>query len=348
MSAFASLSTAALKGFFRDKVAFFFSFAFPLMFIVIFGLIFSDSGTQRIELGVTGEGPVIQALESTGALELTEFDTFQEGFVRVRDGDLPAMIAVEGRNVTLRFAASDQNAAATVRGIVEGVVNDVNLRSAGVEPLYSVRAQQVEDSSLKPIQFIVPGMMSWGVALGAVFGSAFTLVSWRRKQVLRRIRSAPVGIFTVLGSRLVATLMIGIVQAIVFIGVGTLPVFGLQLAGRWWLGIPILLLGIIAFFAVGLVIGAVCKTEEATSGVANAIIVPMAFLSGVFFPLDGAPGWMQAVSDFMPLKHMNEGISAFLVGNQGAEALLTPSLVLAGVTVLMLAIAAKVFNWESS
>ncbi len=348
MSAFTSLSSAALKGFFRDKVALFFSFAFPLMFIVIFGLLFADQGAEQIEIGVTGDGPVIQALESTGAFDLTEFDTFQEGFAQVRDGELPAVVAVEGSTVTLRFAASDQTAAATVRGIVEGVVNDVNLRSAGVEPQFQVRAQQVEDSSLKPIQFIVPGMMSWGVALGAVFGSAFTLVSWRKKQVLRRIRSAPIGIFTVLGSRLVATMMIGIVQAIVFIGVGTLPLFGLQLAGRWWLAIPVLLLGIIAFFAVGLVIGAFCKTEEATSGVANAVIVPMAFLSGVFFPLDGAPGWMQTISDFMPLKHMNEGVSAFLVNNQGPEALVMPSVVLAGFTVLMLAIAAKVFNWESS
>ncbi|CAN5762256.1 hypothetical protein BH23ACT12_BH23ACT12_12100 [soil metagenome] len=232
----------------------------------------------------------------------------------------------------------ESNAAAIV---VEGVVNDVNLRSAGVQPRFRVRAQQVEDSSLKLIQFIVPGMMSWGVALGAVFGSAFTLVNWRKKQVLRRIRAAPVGIFTVLGSRLVATMMIGIVQAIVFIGVGTLPVFGLQLAGRWWMAAPILLLGIIAFFAVGLVIGAVCKTEEATSGVANAVIVPMAFLSGVFLPLDGAPGWMRTISDFMPLKHMNEGISTFLVSNQGVDALVIPSLVLAGFTVLMLAIAER-------
>jgi ABC-2 type transport system permease protein len=348
MSAFTSLSSAALKGFFRDKVALFFSFAFPLMFIVIFGLIFSDEGAEKIEIGITGSGPVISALESTGAFELKEFDSFQEAFAQVEEGEIPAVVAAEGNNITLRYAASDQIAAATVRGIVEGVVNDVNLRSTGAEPRYQVRAAQVEDSSLKPIQFIVPGMMSWGVALGAVFGSAFTLVSWRKKQVLRRIRSAPVNIFTVLGSRLVATLMIGVVQAVVFIGVGMLPFFGLKLSGQWWLAIPLLLLGIVAFFAVGLLIGSVCKTEEATSGVANAVIVPMAFLSGVFFPLDGAPSWMVAVSDFMPLKHMNEGMSDFLVRTEGPAALVNPALVLTGFTVVTLLVAARVFKWESS
>lgn len=348
MSAFTALSSAALKGFFRDRVALFFSFAFPLLFIVIFGLIFSDAGTDRIEIGVVGEGPVIDALESTEAFEMQRFDNFQEAFARVRDGDLPAVVAAEGENITLRFAASDQTAAATARGIVEGVVNEVNLRAAGVEPAFRVRAQQVEDSSLKPIQFIVPGMMSWGVALGAVFGSSFTLVTWRKKHVLRRIRSAPVNVGLVLTSRLVATVMIGIVQAIVFIGIGTLPVFGLQLSGRWWLGIPVLLMGIVAFFAVGLLIGAVCKTEEAASGVANAVIVPMAFLSGVFFPLDQAPEWMRSISRYMPLRHMNEGISNFLVQSESAGALVSPLLFLLGFTVIMAAIAAKVFRWEAA
>ncbi len=348
MSAFSSLSSAALKGFFRDKVAVFFSFAFPLMFIVIFGLIFSDAGTNKIEIGVVGEGPVITALDSTGALELTEFDNFQEAFQKVKDGDLPAVVAAEGNTVTLRYAASDQTAAATVRGIVAGVVNDVNLRSSGATATYRVQAQQVEDTTLKPIQFIVPGMMAWGVALGAVFGSAFTLVSWRKKQVLRRLRSAPINIFVILGSRLVATMMIGVVQAAVFIGVGTLPVFGLKLSGTWWMSLPILLLGIVAFFAVGLVIGSFCKTEEAASGVANAVIVPMAFLSGVFFPLDGAPSWMQTVSKFMPLRHMNDGMSDFLVRGDGAQALVSPSLILVGFTVLMLLLASKLFSWDAS
>lgn len=348
MSAFSSLSSAALKSFFRDRVALFFSFAFPLMFIVIFGLLFSGGDGGRIEIAVVGEGPVVDALEGTEAFDMRRFDSFQEAFARVRDGDLPAVVAAEGDTVTVRYAASDQNAAATVRGIVEGVVNEINLTSAGVEPAFRVRAQQVEDSSLKPIQFIVPGMMSWGVALGAVFGSSFTLVTWRRKQVLRRIRSAPVNIGVVLSSRLLATIMIGIVQAVVFIGVGLLPVFGLQLSGRWWLGMPILLLGIVAFFAVGLLIGAVCKTEEAASGVANAVIVPMAFLSGVFFPLDQAPDWMRSVSRFMPLRHMNDGMSAFLVRGESVGALASPSLFLVLFTIVTTVIAARAFKWEAA
>lgn len=347
MSAFFSLSVAALKGFFRDKVALFFSFAFPLMFIVIFGVFFSGTGSDPFEVAVVGDGPVMTALEQTGAFDLQRYDTFQEAFTRVADGTHPALVAEEGTIVTVRFAAGAQNAAATVRGVVDGVVNRVNLQAADAPAVFQVNALQVEDTSFEPIQFIVPGIMSFGVALGAVFGSAFTLVVWRKSQVLRRIRSAPVSTTTVLGSRLVATLLIGVAQAALFITVG-ITVFGLQLPGRWWLAIPILLLGIVAFFAVGLVIGALCKTEEATSGVTNAIILPMSFLSGVFIPLEVAPAWIRQVSEFMPLKHMNEAIVDIWVRGEGVQSLGVPSLILAGFAAVMVLIAARVFRWEAS
>lgn len=188
--------------------------------------------------------------------------------------------------------------------------------------------------------------MSWGVAITAVFGAALTLVSWRRKQVLRRIRLAPVSAATVLTSRVVVTVGVAMVQAVVFVGIGLLPVFGLKLTGTWWLAIPVFLLGILAFFAIGMLVGAFCRTEEAASGAANIVTLPMGFLSGTFFPIDQAPGWMQTVSNALPLRHMNDGIMDFLVRGQGAEALLLPCVVLIGFTLVVGTIAAKVFQWE--
>jgi len=348
MSAFQALSAAAVKGFLRDKVSLFFTFAFPLMFIVIFGLVFGNAGTEQLTVGLVGEGPAVTGLKASGAFEFERFDDFDEAIQKVRDGDLPGAILARGTEIELRFAASDQTAAATIRGITSGVVDSLNVMASGQPPTFKLSSQQVEDSSLKPIQFIGPGMMSWGVAIGAVFGSAFTLVTWRKKQVLRRIRSAPVSIFTVLSSRLVTSIAIGVVQMVIFIGVAMLPLFGFKLSGSWWLSIPVLVMGVIAFFAVGLVIGAICKTEEAASGVANALIVPMAFLSGVFIPLDAAPGWMRSIANFMPLKHMNDGMVDFLVRGQGPGAMVLPCAVLLALTLVMAFVASRVFNWEAA
>lgn len=348
MTAFKSLAVAGLKGFYRDKATLFFAFIFPLMFLVVFGLIFRDAGAEKIKLGVVGNGPVIVALDRTGAVAFERFNDLDAAVRKVRDGDLPAMVAERGETVTLRFAASDAIRAGTVRGIVEGVVSQVNQVETGQPPKYRVDATNVEDSSLKPIQYITPGLMSWGVAVTATFGAALTLVAWRKKQVLRRIRLAPVNVSTVLSSRILVTFGVAIVQAAIFIGIGSLPLFGLQLTGTWWLAIPVFLLGILAFFAIGMLVGSFCKTEEAATGAANIVVLPMAFLSGTFFPIDQAPDWLQGVSKVFPLRHMNDGIMDFLVRGQSASALLVPCLVLIGFTLALGVISARVFQWEDS
>jgi ABC-2 type transport system permease protein len=346
MTAFKSLARAMVKIFYRDKATLFFTFVFPLMFLVVFGLLFRDAGATKTEIGVVGDGPVIAGLEQTGALELTRFDSVDEAVQQVRDGELPAMVAQDGDEITYRFAQSDQTQAGVVTGIVSGVVGHVNQAVTNQQPRYVLDAANVEDSSLKPIQYITPGIMSWGVAVTAVFGAALTLVSWRKKQVLRRIRLAPVSATTVLSARVVVTVGVAIVQALVFIGVGVLPLFGLRLTGTWWLAIPVFLLGILAFFAIGMLVGAFCKTEEAATGAANIVVLPMAFLSGTFFPIDQAPPWMQSVSNAFPLRHMNDGIMDFLVRGQGPSALVLPCLVLTGFVLVVGTIAAKVFQWE--
>lgn len=346
MIAFRSLALAMLKGFYRDKTTLFFTFVFPLMFLVVFGLLFRDAGTSKIDLGVVGDGPVITALERTGAFNIERHSSFDEAVGKVRDGDLPAVVAEDGDHVTYRFAASDQTQAGQISGIVQGVVSQVNQRSTGEQPRFAIDASNVEDSSLKPIQYITPGIMSWGVAVTAVFGAALTLVSWRRKQVLRRIRLAPIHASTVLSSRVLVTIGVAVLQVVVFLGIGSLPVFGLRLTGTWALAIPVFLLGVLAFFAIGMLVGAFCKTEEAATGAANIVVLPMAFLSGTFFPIDQAPPWLRTVSEIFPLRHMNDGIMDFLVRGQGASALLLPCLVLAGFILVVGAIAAKVFQWE--
>lgn len=346
MTAFKSLATAMVKIFYRDKATLFFTFVFPLMFLVVFGLLFRDVGASKTEIGVVGDGPVITGLEQTGALELTRFDTVDEAVQKVRDGDLPAMVAEDGDRITYRFAQSDQTQASVVTGIVQGVVSHMNQQATGQPERFTIDGSNVEDSSLKPIQYITPGIMSWGVAVTAVFGAALTLVSWRKKQVLRRIRLAPVAASTVLSARVVVTVGVAIVQALVFIGVGVLPLFGLKLTGTWWLAIPVFLLGILAFFAIGMLVGAFCKTEEAATGAANIVVLPMAFLSGTFFPIDQAPPWIRTISNVFPLRHMNDGIMDFLVRGQGASALVLPCLVLSGFILVVGFIAAKVFQWE--
>ena len=66
MRAFSSLSTAMLKGFYRDKLSLFFAILFPLFFIVIFGTVFANSGAARPQVIEIGAVPLIDTLPRGG------------------------------------------------------------------------------------------------------------------------------------------------------------------------------------------------------------------------------------------------------------------------------------------
>jgi ABC-2 type transport system permease protein len=346
VSAFKSLSIAMAKGFFRDKATLFFTFLFPLMFLIIFGLLFRDSGTDKIKIGVVGSGPVVSALSQIPAVEVQRFDTEDAAVAEVKAGDLPGAVVQNGNTIELRFAASDQTRAGIVQGLVSSVVDQSNIAATGQPPRFTFRPSQVEDESLNAIQYLTPGILSWAVASAGVFGSALTFVAWRKKQVLRRLRLAPVSPLTVLSSRIGVTVGIAIAQAVLFVGVALLPMFGLKLAGTWALAIPVFLLGMLAFFSIGLLVGAFSKTEESATAAAQIVVLPMAFLSGTFFPIDRSPGWLQTVSEIFPLRHMNDGMQDFLVRDKGIEALWLPCGILLAFTVVVGFIATRVFRWD--
>jgi ABC-2 type transport system permease protein len=348
MNSFRSLSIAMLKGFLRDRGTLFFALLFPLVLLIILGLVLGNQGASKTDIGLVGAGPVISSLAHSAAVQAEWFDDIRSAEKKVRSGDLPAVVMELGDQVQLRYAASDQVQAATVQRLVAGATSETNLAATGQPPRFVVNASQIEDQALRPIQYMTPGILCWSVAMGAVFGAALTFVNWRRKQVLRRLQLSPVSVWTVLTSRIVVTLVLALVQAVVFVGVALLPILGLHLSGQWWLGIPLLLIGTLAFFSVGMLLGAFCKTEEAASGAANLIILPMAFLSGAFFPLDHTPPWLQSLSLVLPMRHLNDGMTAVLVRGRGVEAILVPCIVLIGFTVVVGVLAAKVFRWEDN
>ncbi|MGH3311969.1 MAG: ABC transporter permease [Streptomyces sp.] len=249
MSAYAALTGAGYRAQIRDKATLFFTFAFPLIFLVVFGVIFSG--------------------------------------------------------------------------------------------------QDVDETGRPYISYIAPGVMSWGVATAAVFSVAFTLMQWRRDDLLRLIRMTPTRLPSVLGSRYVLALAVGVVQAVLFVGIAMLPPFGLELNGDWPLVLPALVFGITAFLTIGVVIGSVADTPEAVAAIANCLMVPMAFLSGSFLPIDMLPSWLQTMSRILPLRYLNDAAAAALTGRGDMGDIVMGCGGLIAFTVIFGAVALKTFRWSN-
>ncbi|TDC91418.1 ABC transporter permease [Actinomadura sp. 7K507] len=351
---FKSLSRAMYLGFQRDRTALFFTVLFPLMFLVIFGGVFSDQMTSKVDVLKVGQVPVLDQAVAQGGGELGKVMKVAEASDRagalrqVEKGDVDGAVEQRGDRLIVHYSAADQVKAGTVRGLMDSVVQSANQAATGSPSAYSLSAQRVEDDSLKAIQFFTPGLLGWALASAAVFGASQTLVTWRTKGILRRLRLSPAPIPTVFAARIAVSVAVALVQFALFVLVAQLPMFGLQLEGAWWMAVPLLIAGVLAFLSIGMLIGAWAKSQETANAVTQLIVLPMAFLGGSFFPLEETPGWMQTVSYIFPLRYLNEGMLNVMSRGLGPASVLTEIGILVGVAVIGSLLALRMFRWDAA
>lgn len=342
------LSRALLLSFVRDKASVFFSVVFPFLFLVLFGGVF-DFGGSRTELVAVGDvpvldGPVVERYADV--LDVTRSDDRADALQQVADGDVAAAVEQQGDEVVVHFSRVDAIAAGTTQGLLSAIVGEANQEASGRPPRYALSFEQVEDESLDQIQYVLPGLLGWAVATSGAFAAAMSLVIWRRSKLLRRLRLAPVPVAAVVSARVLVSLGVALVQAAIFIGAGV-AVFGLQLTGSWWMAVPVVVAATLAFLSIGMFAGAVARSEEATVALVNLVILPMAFLSGSFIPLDAAPSWIRTVSVVLPLTHANEGMLDTMVRGQAWTAALPQIAILLAFAAAFALLATRCFSWRS-
>ncbi len=352
MRGLGTLSKAMLHSYVRDRAALFFTMLFPLMFLLLFGGLLQDQGTARAKVVEVGAVAVLDELPAEArtqvdrVLEIDRTGDAASARRSVRDGEYAAAIVQRGDTVVVDYSVADTVRAATVRGVLDSLVQQANLAATGAPPLLHLDLRQVEDRSLKTIQYITPGLLGWAIATGATFTAAATLVTWREKRILRRLRLAPVRTPSIVLARVGVSLGVALSQTAIFIGMASLPPFRLQLSHYWWMSIPLVVAGTLAFLSIGLLAGAVAKTQESANVIVNLVVLPMAFLSGSFFPLDGAPGWLRAVAQVLPLRYLNTAMIDVLVRGKGPVSVLPEFGVLLAFAVVISAVAVRAFRWD--
>ena len=348
MIAFRSLVRAMFLGFVRDRRALVFTVLFPLFFLLLFGGLFknqSSSKTSVLEVGnvaAIDQAAPPQRAELDAVLKITKVTDAAAAADKVKKGDDAAAISQQGGRVVIDYSAADQVRAQVVLNAMQ------DLSRSGAPPAFQVSQRQVEDKSLKPIQFYTPGLLGWAIASAAMFGASATLVTWRTKGTLRRIRLAPVATTGVFGARIGVSLGIALVQMALFIGVATNSFFGLKLSNYWWMAIPLVLCGSLAFLSIGLLIGAWATTQESAQTITQLVVLPMAFLGGSFFPLDITPRWLQIIANIFPLKHLNAAMLNVMVRGQGPASVLPQIGILLAFALVASLLAARLFRWEAT
>ena len=252
----------------------------------------------------------------------------------------------QGKTLIVHYSIADQTTAGLVESVFSSLVQQADQAASGRPAAFNIRTEQVEDRSLKPIQYLAPGLLGYAISAGAAFGSAITLVTWRQNKLLRRLRLAPVRTSSIVLARVAVSLIVAMVQLAVFLGISTLPYFGLKLTASWWMAIPVVACGTLAFMSIGLLVGAFAKTQQAATSIANLIILPMSFLGGAFIPLDFAPAWLRDVSYAMPLRYLVTGMQGVMARGEGPASALPAIGILLALALVTTAISVRVFRWD--
>jgi ABC-2 type transport system permease protein len=339
-----------LRGFLRDRGSLIFTVALPVLFLVLLGSIYKGSSTPQVKVAEIGRVPLLdQAARSAqlrAVLKVSRAASQASALQKVRQGDVDAAVSQQGSRLILHYSIADQVTSGVVRTLFSSLVQAANQEATGKPPAFTLATAQVEDTSLKPIQYLAPGLLGWAIASGATFGAAITLVNWRSKKLLRRLRLTPASTGAIAAARITVSLLIALVQLAVFLLIATLPYFGLKLTHWWWMAIPIVIAGALTFLSIGLLAGSITKTEQAATALANLIILPMAFLGGAFVPLAFAPAWIQKVSYVMPLRYLVTGVQDVMARGDGPSAAVLPIAVLLGIAAVLTLVAVRLFRWD--
>jgi len=348
LKAFRSLSRALMRGFVRDRTALVFSLLLPVLFLALFGSLYRNTDTPKLSVIEWGQVPLF-AKAGPGldkVFSVSHTSSWKLALRDVRQGDDDAAVEQIGPLLVVHYSIADPTTAGLVQTIFSSIVEQANKALVKANRGYLLLTKQVEKQSLRPIQFVAPGLLGWAIASGATFGAAITLVNWRHNKLLRRLRLAPVSTGSVVLARVGVALVVAMVQLALFLAIATTPYFGLQLTAAWWMAIPLVICGTLAFMSIGLLVGSFAKTQQAATAVANLIILPMAFLGGAFIPLVFAPSWMQKVSYAMPLRYLVTGMQDVMARGEGPAAALPDIGILLLLTAVLCLISVRVFRWD--
>jgi len=168
--------------------------------------------------------------------------------------------------------------------------------------------------------FFVPGLLVQLGIFGAFF-AGFSLIGEWREGVIEAERVTPASRTALLVGRLGRDLLQLLVQALILVGLGL--VLGMTAdAGGIALGIALTLLIGGACAASSNALALATKSEEVMAPVINMVMMPVLLLSGILLPMTIGPTWLQRAGDFMPIKHIVDGVRSSFGGDFAASGVL--------------------------
>jgi ABC-2 type transport system permease protein len=188
----------------------------------------------------------------------------------------------------------------------------------------------------------IPILMCFSIAIIAFTYLPGPLVSYRELGILRRLSTTPVPAYWVLAAQIVVQTCLMVITLVLLVTV-SIVFFGINFPKSPAAMVLSIALCMAALFAIGLTIAALARTSGAARGLMAAALYPMMFFSGLYYPVELMPAFIQDISNYTPLGAAVPAIGDAWVGQFPPA---QPLLVLAAYALVFGFLAKRFFRWE--
>ena len=370
---------ALQKRFMRDGTSLFFTFLFPLIFLLVFGAIFNNQ-TTSFDVAIINHSQsefAKQFVEQAKAnkdttLKVKDVKDMQEAREKLKHSELsgiielpadfgnvtPAQAGAPGQGSaagqaqarpsgTLRvlYAKGSEQSGNTLTAIMGQIIDGINKGMGQPEPPLKVAGQAVGDEQLKTFDYTFTGLLAFSLLSMGIFGLANQMPTEKQKGSYRRLRASPFTAGQLILAMGIHYTIVSLLSAAMMLAVG-MSVFHFTMRGDWLLAVSFLTLSALLMVGFGLLVGGWAKNENQSAPLGNLVAFPMMFLSGTFFPSFMFPEWLRTLSQFIPMTPVTDGLRLIMTEHASLAEVL-PYAGAVGLWILVVYVAAiKLFRWE--
>ncbi len=176
-----------------------------------------------------------------------------------------------------------------------------------------------ERGGVRVVQYLAPGMASFGVVMATFSFLAVGLAEARATGVVKRQAGTPAPRWVLVGGRIGAALVLGLTSTALVLVTGVV-LYDLQVPSRSVLSIiTTLVFASGCFSALGLALAMALPTMQLTLAVSNGVVIPLAFISDTFMFSGDMPDWLETIGWIFPLKHLTalfaDALNPYLTGS---------------------------------
>lgn len=199
--------------------------------------------------------------------------------------------------------------------VLEQTLLSIEREFRGIAPLFTIAIEDVQARSQRYIDFLLPGLMALTLMNLSIAGSGFNIVEYRRKGILKRLFVTPIEPKDFITAIVFARMTIVLVQLTVLI-ILAIVLLDIRIVGNFLAYYFVVILGTVVFLCIGFSLGSLAKTQETIGALGNIVIMPQIFLSGIFYPIESMPEWIQPLAQLLPLSFVSTGMRE--IANAGA------------------------------